>query len=229
MLGWAGFVLIILAGLSFLIFANPGDAFGMTSDQFGELAYLSALAAAIGGSVLVQYRGRFSSAVRHLAMWLGIALAILIFYTYKDQFQTIAMRVAGTLVPGLATIEDAGTVTLRAGRNGHFTARVQVNGTVLPMLVDTGASVVTLTYEDARKLGFPVADLSFSVAVRTANGETRAARIKLREVALGSLVERNVTALVTRQGRLDESLLGMSFINRLRGFELRGDILILKR
>ena len=226
MLGWAGLVLLLLAMLSFLLLDNPGESFGLRDDQFGELVYFGALLAALGGGLLVQYRGRFSDAVRHIAMWLGIALAVLIFYTYKSTFEAMAWRVAGTLVPSIEVRGES--VRLNADANGQFSTTVRVNGKPVYMLVDTGATDVVLSYQDAEMLGIDVSSLHFSVTVDTANGSTKAAHFKLNTIEVGALRANNVSTLISQRGRLRQSLLGMSFIRRVGGFELRGDQLVLK-
>jgi aspartyl protease family protein len=94
---------------------------------------------------------------------------------------------------------------------------------------DTGASAVVLTQEAAKAAGLPLEFLSYSVAVETANGRTRAAPVTLDKIAIGNIIERNVPALIAQPGQLRTSLLGMSFLNRLASSEVRGDKLVLRR
>ena len=84
-------------------------------------------------------------------------------------------------------------------------------------VLDTGASAVVLTQEAAKAAGLPLEVLSYTVNVETANGRTRAAPVTLDRLAVGPIVERAVPALVAQPGQLKPSLLGMSFLNRLRG------------
>jgi aspartyl protease family protein len=86
---------------------------------------------------------------------------------------------------------------------------------------------VVLSYEAAKAAGLPLELIAYTVNVDTANGRTRAAAVKLDRVAVGGLVERSVTALVAQPGQLKVSLLGMSFLNRLESWEVRGDKLLL--
>jgi aspartyl protease family protein len=87
------------------------------------------------------------------------------------------------------------------------------------MLVDTGASLVTLTPADARAAGISPAGLVFSGHVQTANGTARMAPVTLREIRIGQLSIYDVPAAVLEN--LNVSLLGMSFLGRLRGYEMR--------
>jgi len=96
------------------------------------------------------------------------------------------------------------------------------------MIVDTGASSIVLTPEDAKKAGIDLEKLTYRVPVLTANGRTVAARIRLDEVAIGPLDRTKVEALVAREGALTQSLLGMSFLSRLRSYEFSGDFLTLR-
>ena len=94
-------------------------------------------------------------------------------------------------------------------------------------LVDTGASVVALTGEDAKRLGFDPQFLTSNVPVHTAGGETRAARIHLSSLSVGGARVEDVDAMVVQQG-LTTSLLGMSYLGRLSRFEATPQALVLK-
>jgi aspartyl protease family protein len=96
------------------------------------------------------------------------------------------------------------------------------------MIVDTGASTIVLRPEDAKNAGIDVSKLNYRVPVLTANGRTVAARIRLDEVSIGPLDRKKVDALVAQPGALSQSLLGMSFLSRLRSYEFSGDFLTLR-
>ena len=145
----------------------------------------------------------------------------------------IAARVVGELMPGSAmTVEQStgGVTEVRISKrlDGHFTANVKVNGKPVSMIVDTGASTIVLTPEDARKAGIDIDGLTYRVPVITANGRTIAARVRLDKVAIGPLDRKKVDALVAQPGALTQSLLGMSFLSRLRSYEFSGDFLTLR-
>jgi aspartyl protease family protein len=95
------------------------------------------------------------------------------------------------------------------------------------MLVDTGASFVTLTPSDAAKVGIDPSGLAFNMPIRTANGLIQAADVTIDRLTVGSIERRNVRALVAPGDSLHESLLGMSFLNTLGGFAISGDRLVL--
>jgi clan AA aspartic protease (TIGR02281 family) len=122
---------------------------------------------------------------------------------------------------------ESSEIEIEMAPDGHFYVDVLVNGEPIRFLVDTGASRVALNLDDARKVGFDVANLNFNRRVRTANGETLAAAVTLKEVRIGLLTLQNVRGGVNK-GELDTSLLGMTFLNRLRGYEVVGNRLLLR-
>ncbi|MCV6575251.1 MAG: TIGR02281 family clan AA aspartic protease [Cohaesibacter sp.] len=122
----------------------------------------------------------------------------------------------------------SGHVYLKANSKGHFLTRARLNGKSIRVLVDTGATAVVLSYQDARKIGLTPHISDFNVRVQTANGEGRAAEIKLRSVEVGTIREKNISALIAPKGALTVSLLGMTFLKELKRFELAGNRLILE-
>jgi aspartyl protease family protein len=96
------------------------------------------------------------------------------------------------------------------------------------MVLDTGASTVVLTQEAAKAAGLPLEVLVYDVSVDTANGHARAAAVTLDRVAVGNVMERAVPALVAQPGQLRTSLLGLSFLNRLESWEVRGDKVVMR-
>ncbi|HSA81309.1 MAG TPA: TIGR02281 family clan AA aspartic protease [Geminicoccaceae bacterium] len=116
---------------------------------------------------------------------------------------------------------------VEAGAHGHFVIDAVVNGVPLTFLVDTGASETVLTLDDARQLGFLPQSLDFSQRFRTANGVVRGAPVRLRELRIGQFSLYNVDASVN-EAPLAISLLGMSFLDRLNGYEVADGRLVLR-
>lgn len=114
-------------------------------------------------------------------------------------------------------------VQIPRGTGGEFALRAKINGVSAPMVIDTGATSVVLTYETAKAAGLPLEILDFNVDVETAGGRTRAAKLSLDSIAIGKLVERSVPALVVPRGQMKTNLLGMSFLDRLESWEVRSD------
>ena len=124
--------------------------------------------------------------------------------------------------------EPTYAVQIPRGSNGEFAVQAKINGIAAPMVVDTGATSVVLTYETAKAIGLPLELLEYNVDVQTASGHTKAARLWLDRMAIGKLVERSVQALVVPRGQMKTNLLGMSFLDRLDGFEVRADQLMMR-
>ncbi len=117
---------------------------------------------------------------------------------------------------------------VQAGQGGHFMANASINGTDVQVLVDTGATTVALSYEDAQRIGLRPNTLSFNVPVNTANGTSMAARVTLRDVKIDNVKVENVDGMVTKQGTLNGTLLGMSYLGKLQGFKVEDGTLYLK-
>ncbi len=122
----------------------------------------------------------------------------------------------------------ASAVHVPRGQGGEFAVHARINGVGAPMVIDTGATSVVLTYETAKAVGLPLELLEYDVDVETAGGHTKAARLTLDRLAIGRLVERSVPALVVPRGQMKTNLLGMSFLDRLESWEVRADQLVLR-
>ncbi len=122
----------------------------------------------------------------------------------------------------------ARNVQISRTQQGEFKLRARINGVSAPMVIDTGATSVVLTYETAKAAGLPLELLDYNIPVETVGGHTRAARLTLDRIAIGRLVERSVPALVVPRGQIKTNLLGMSFLDRLESWEVRADQLMLR-
>jgi aspartyl protease family protein len=117
---------------------------------------------------------------------------------------------------------------LDASGGGHFVTTAKINNTSISVLVDTGATAVALSFEDAQNAGLQPNTLKFDVPVNTANGRADAARVKLRKVEVGTIRVPDVEGLVLPKGAFHGTLLGMSFLGRLTSFSVENGKLILK-
>ena len=132
-----------------------------------------------------------------------------------------------TQVEPQAPVARGGTEQLRAALDGHYYAEAEINGRSVDVMVDTGASMVALTYEDAERAGLRLRPSDFTARVGTANGVAAVAPVTLDRVTIGRITVRNVQAAVTERGRMDKTLLGMSFLSRLERVDISSGRLLL--
>lgn len=130
--------------------------------------------------------------------------------------------------PIAAVAETGGTANVSRHWDGHFRTSADINGKDIEMLVDTGASLVLLTYEDALIAGLDVGALDFNVPILTANGKSHVATLTLDQIDIGGVSVSNVEAAVAEHGQLHASLLGMSFIGEIEEAVIRKDRMIFK-
>ena len=218
--------LMLTALVAYLVIEFPDRA--EDEDTPLRLVYAGAWFTLIGGAAIVHMRAQPGLAIRQAAAWIAIAGVIFIGYSFRNELATLGNRLSADLIPGQGRVSGDDSLILTAQSNGHFSVKARVDGVDLRFLVDTGASDVTLNLNDARRLGIDPSRLNFNKPYRTANGTVYGALITLREVAVGPIVLRNVRASVN-QGELSNSLLGMSFLSRLSGYEVNGDRLTLRR
>ncbi|MER9635763.1 TIGR02281 family clan AA aspartic protease [Mesorhizobium sp. M0228] len=227
-------ILIVAIGAGVLLLMlndSAGSTFGIENYDFSQLIWLGALAALVGAGL--RRSGRpLGTMARSLGAWGAIVLALIAGYQYRYELQDFASRVTAGFVPGsplaLGVDEGHATVTLDKAGNGHFEARVTINGTPILTVVDTGATSTVLTAEDALAVGFNSAALRFTIPISTANGMTRAAAVKTDELSIGGIVRKDMPIMIAAPGTLGQSLLGMNFIGSLSGFDVRGDRMILR-
>ncbi|MDP2082782.1 MAG: TIGR02281 family clan AA aspartic protease [Pseudotabrizicola sp.] len=191
----------------------------MDGDMIARLAYLGLLLAAVGGYIIVEFRGRMGQALRTAAAWGLIVVGLMAGYGLWHDLRP-------GLLPRQAVVEG-GEIRLPRAADGHYYLTLTIGGTPMPFMVDTGASQVVLSLADARRLGIDPSTLAFIGEARTANGIVRTARVTLTDVALGPHRDDRLGAVVN-EGDLDTSLLGMSYLGRY-SIEITSGEMILRR
>jgi aspartyl protease family protein len=192
----------------------------MMNTDFDRLIYLSILAVVIGLPVLFSY-GRFRDLIKPLLAWL-VVFVIAVVGVGMWQSITQSSR------PSQTYVESTGDIVLPIGDDGHFSAVVNVNGIPIEFMVDTGASQIVLSPEDAEKLGFDLKSLAFIGTAYTANGPVSTAPIRLKSFKLGQFHDENVRATVNG-GDVFGSLLGMDYLRRFGRIEITPEAMILRR
>ena len=234
MSAWVAIIFLVAAVVTLLAADDTGTVAGLPTETFVQVTAGLAVLVFLSGMLGASYRGRFFQAVKHLMSWTAVLFVLVGLYAYRLELATVADRVIGELRPEGSQINVTGkngaglAVRIKRGWTGHFIANVKVETERVDMIVDTGASTVVLRHEDAKRLGIDTSQLRYSVPVQTANGASYAARLKLPQVNIGNVAVRDVEALIARPGSLHQSLLGMSFLSRLRSYEFSGEYLELR-
>ncbi len=228
------FLWLVILGLAIAVIVlvsrhDEGTVGPMDTNAFASLVYFSALLLLIGGGVYSIFYGRFQETLKSIGIWAGIVALLVIAYNYRGDIVRVVDRMFSIVTPDPdITASIPSHVWIDRNASGDFNVRVQVNGASLPMMIDTGASSVVLTVDAARAAGLPVDLLKYDTTIETAKGRSFAAAVVLDRIRIGNIVERRVPALVVRRGDLRMSLLGMSFLQRLDSFELRGQQMVLR-
>lgn len=218
-------IAIILGG-AFAIVTDVPEQFGYEGATWRFVTPVVVLAMLVAG--LAQHVRKIHVAALHLSAWGGVFVLVILGYSFRYELADLRDRVIGELLPHRAITVGEGVVTVRAGSHGHFDVEVEVDSRPIRFMVDTGATETALSRRDAERLGFDLQQLNFSQRVRTANGIALAAPIRLKELRLGPIVMRDVSASVVRN--MDgPSLLGMNFLDRLSAYEVSNGVLTLRR
>lgn len=195
----------------------------MSSDDTASLVYLALLFLLIAGSYLVASRGRMGQVLTQAAIWALIFLGMIAVYGLWPEIRSAMVPTQAALVT-----PEGQAVSVPRAVNGHYYLKLRVNGAPITFTVDTGATDMVLSHQDAVAAGIDPDELAYLGSAGTANGTVRTARVMLDEVALEGIVDRDVRAVVT-DGDLGSSLLGMTYLHRFSRIEIVGGELILTR
>ena len=193
----------------------------MEENDFASLIYLSVLAAVILGSVLVSRRGELGRVFRQAGVWLLIFVGVVALVTsWQDIRQSSQSRSFQK--------SENGSIIIPKEVDGHYHLTLTINDREIDFLVDTGASDVVLTRQDAARVGFDPDRLDYWGTANTANGTVRLATVRLETVRLGDILDENIRASVN-YAPMEKSLLGMRYLSRFDIIEITKNQMILKR
>ena len=171
-----------------------------------------------------------------IRMFLIVACAVLILGGYAVRY--IDRTVSGNAAPRAAAVQvdeprqpvsSGRSLTLDAGRDGHFQVDARIDGRHLDFIVDTGASLVILRESDAARAGIRPMRSDYTATVSTANGKIKAAPAKLERIEVGGITVFDVPALVLPDEALGVNLLGVSFLSRLKRYEVANGRMVLEQ
>ncbi|SLN16259.1 hypothetical protein ROA7450_00419 [Roseovarius albus] len=193
----------------------------MTADDTASLIYLAILGSAVVFWFLVQNRNSLGKITQQALIWGLIFVGIIAVYGLWEDIQY-------TVNGQRASIVSSESVTLPRAQDGHYYLEADVNGEPIQFVIDTGASQIVLAQKDAIRAGLDPDELQYYGRAFTANGEVRTAPVKLDNFKIGPFEDRNIGAVVN-EGDLDQSLLGMDYLQRWNSVEISNGKMILRR
>ncbi|NOD63564.1 MULTISPECIES: TIGR02281 family clan AA aspartic protease [unclassified Ruegeria] len=193
----------------------------MDGGSFGQLVYLVIL-----GTVLVFWfisynRQSLNKTLQQVMAWVFIFVGVIaIIGLWED--------IRSTVNPAPQMTVTGETIEVPRAYDGHYYLPVLVNGEPINFLVDTGASQIVLSAQDAKRAGIDPDQLNYFGRALTANGEVRTAPVRLETLTVGPITDQNVSAWVN-EGELHKSLLGMDYLHRFSNIQFANGRMILSR
>ena len=192
----------------------------MSSDQTADAIYLSLLGGALLLSYLLASRINIGKMLQQMGIWVLIFMgAIAVIGMWPEIQRTITPR---------QSVVDGTTIVLPRARDGHYYLTLDINNMPVEFVVDTGASQVVLTQDDAKRIGLNPSSLSYLGTASTANGTVRTAAVRLDTVSLGAITDTSMRAVVN-DGQMFGSLLGMTYLSNFDSITIKDGQLILSR
>lgn len=213
----------LLAGVGFPVDVADQDA---VMRLVYALILASGVVIAAAGRVILHHGWR---TVHYGFVWSCVFAAMLVAYSFRDDMQRVMADLRGGPVQSIALSQARIETELRRGWDGHYRADAIVNGVGMRLMVDTGATMVLIPYEQASAIGIDTGAIDFSIPVMTANGRSTVAPIRIASIAVGPIMVRDVVAAVAQPGRLQTGLLGMSFLDQLGETSFQGNRLFLRQ
>ena len=188
--------------------------FNFNGNDWGNLLYQLVLLGILISSAFIKTTTDRGNKLRQLVIWLAIIFVGVVVYNNKYLLKNF--------IPYLATENGENQLEIAKTSDNHFYITLNINGTNVLFLIDTGATTTTLTLNDAKRLGIDIDNLKYNQIVNTANGSTYNASIELHNIKIGNKIIDSLWVMVSRD--LDgNSLLGMNFLNKLSGYDVRSD------
>ncbi len=222
---WWVLILGGIAGIGVLWRMFP-NALSTANDQ-GAFLRLTVLLAMVASGIAYSRRFSARETIRNIALWAGIIAVLVIGYMAYHQFQGEKVNLRSQLVPGYPAQLGDDKVVLSENSDGAFAVIGSVNGTPVQFMIDTGATDIVLSPDDAKRAGIDADSLRYAGGIETANGEGRGAPYIVDKLEVGPIKLLNVPVTVNGT-KMRNSLLGMAFLRRMKSFEMSGRELTLR-
>jgi aspartyl protease family protein len=192
-----------------------------------DVVYTLALLAMLSTGLLVARQTSWRRTALNIALWLGLGLVLVLAYAWQEPLKNAALHLRGQLLPGYAVATGARELTIAESEGGHYMVIGAANGAAMLFLIDTGASDIVLSPSDARKAGINPESLRYDKPYATANGVGFGASATLDRLEIGAISLSNVRVSV-QQAEMGTSLLGMTFLRRLKSYAVQDRKLVLR-
>ncbi len=197
-----------------------------TPQEWTSVVYLFGFLLVVSAGAL-GLRGAVKERLRHAAIWVGVVAVLMVGYAYREEFAGLSQHLQLALGMGNPVVTGDHELVIPQDDQGAFVVVGAVNGQRVRFMVDTGSSETVLNQDDARRLGVEMDKLDYKFEAETANGAGYGAAYRAQRLEVGPIGFDNF-AMVVNKAPMSSSLLGLSFLNRLSSFEIRGRKLILK-
>lgn len=189
--------------------------------EIGRMIYLGLLGGALIIWFIAQNRNSLGKTAQQALVWGLLFIGVIAAYGLWDD-------VSRSVTPRQTVMADAGRIEIPRAPDGHYHMTAMVNDARIRFVVDTGATDIVLSRQDAAAAGIDLAGLLFTGRANTANGQVATAPIRLDRFSVEGIEDRNLRAWVN-EGDMRQSLLGMSYLDRFSRIEIADGRLILTR
>ena len=193
--------------------------------QGAEILYLILLLVLVG-SGLVARRLPLGHSLKMAGAWVAIFAAAFLLFQLRDDIKGVWQRVTDRHAAETTGLQVGEELRIAQGSDGHFWVDADVNGRSVRFLIDSGATVTSLSADAARAAGVDYGG-GFPVAVNTANGTVMAERGRVGRFRVGHIVREDLPVFVSGTFG-DTNVIGMNFLSSLSGWRVEGRTLILR-
>lgn len=179
----------------------------------------------ISGSLIYHLKAEPLTMLKNFLIWLLIFTVLILAYSFRNDFSSFKSRVYGELFPSSPQLVN-NEIRIRKSNNGHYKINTTINKQTVVFLVDTGASDVVLPANLAKRIGIDVNNINYTRAYNTANGQIFGAPFKIGMMEIEGIRFYNIRGSVTNSD-LSTPLLGMSFLEQLKEYRFKDDVLTL--
>jgi len=222
---WLALLAAVAAVFLLLMYLFPSRHSDM---EWTQAVRLFAVLAVITSALARGRRFRLGASARAIAGWVAILALIVVGYVFRDDLGAAATKVRSALIPGYAVADSPRSMVIGRSDNGSFYVMGEVNGAPVRFLIDTGATDIVLSPDDAEHAGLSPGSMTFSRPSETANGVGYGAPVTVKSLTVGQIRLTDVPVFIN-QNPMSASLLGMPFLRRFESVEVRGDQLFLRR